>query len=185
MEVIETPLEGLLVLRPNIYKDDRGHFFESYNKGTFAKAGFDPKFVQDNQSLSQKNVIRGLHFQNPPFAQGKLVRTAKGAVYDIAVDIRQGSSTYGQHYGCELSASNFTLMWIPEGFAHGFRTLEDDTLFLYKCTQVYNKEAEEVILWNDKDLKIDWGVDNPIVSEKDQNAQRFKDFKSHFDIALD
>jgi dTDP-4-dehydrorhamnose 3,5-epimerase len=180
MEIIKTPIEGLLVIRPKIFGDDRGHFFESWSKESFTKNGMDLDFVQDNQSLSSKGVLRGLHFQNPPFAQGKLVRVIKGIVLDVAVDIRKDSPTYGQHFSIKLSEKNKTIFWIPPGFAHGFVTLEDDTFFTYKCTGVYNKESEGALLWSDKDLNIDWGVENPLVSDKDLVAGNFINFESQF-----
>tara|TARA_B110000008_G_scaffold69116_1_gene69962 strand:+ start:20500 stop:21042 length:543 start_codon:yes stop_codon:yes gene_type:complete len=180
MEIIKTPIEGLLVIRPKIFGDDRGHFFESWSKESFTKNGMDLDFVQDNQSLSSKEVLRGLHFQNPPFAQGKLVRVIKGIVLDVAVDIRKDSPTYGQHFSIKLSEKNKTIFWIPPGFAHGFVTLEDDTIFTYKCTGVYNKESEGALLWSDKDLNIDWGVENPLVSDKDLVAGNFINFESQF-----
>jgi dTDP-4-dehydrorhamnose 3,5-epimerase len=168
------------VIRPKIFGDDRGHFFESWSKESFTKNGMDLDFVQDNQSLSSKGVLRGLHFQNPPFAQGKLVRVIKGIVLDVAVDIRKDSPTYGQHFSIKLSEKNKTIFWIPPGFAHGFVTLEDDTIFIYKCTGVYNKESEGALLWSDKDLNIDWGVENPLVSDKDLVAGNFINFESQF-----
>ena len=180
MEIIKTPLEGLLVIKPKIFGDDRGYFFESWSKQSFAKVGLDLDFVQDNQSLSSKRVLRGLHFQNPPYAQGKLVRVIKGAVLDVSVDIRKDSPTYGQYFSVELSEENKTFFWIPPGFAHGFVTLEDSTIFTYKCTEVYNKESEGALLWNDKDLNINWEVNDPLVSEKDLVAGNFKDFASKF-----
>jgi len=180
MEIIKTSIEGLLVIRPTIFGDDRGHFFESWSKESFAKNGLDLDFVQDNQSLSSKSVLRGLHFQNPPFAQGKLVRVIKGSVLDIAVDIRKDSPTYGQHFSIELTEKNKTIFWIPPGFAHGFVTLEDDTIFTYKCTGVYNKESEGALLWSDTDLNIDWGSIDPLVSDKDLVAGSFENFVSQF-----
>tara|TARA_B110000238_G_scaffold611_1_gene561 strand:- start:342 stop:884 length:543 start_codon:yes stop_codon:yes gene_type:complete len=180
MEIIKTPLEGLLVIKPRIFGDDRGHFFESWSKQSFDEVGLDLNFVQDNQSLSGKGVLRGLHFQNPPYAQGKLVRVIKGSVLDIAVDIRKDSPTYGQHFSIELTEKNKTIVWIPPGFAHGFLTLKDNTIFTYKCTGVYNKESEGALLWNDKDLNINWKVNDPLVSEKDLVAGNFKDFVSKF-----
>ena len=180
MEIVKTPIEGLLVIKPRIFTDDRGYFFESWSKQSFAEVGLGLDFLQDNQSLSSKGVLRGLHFQNPPYAQGKLVRVIKGAVLDVAVDIRKDSPTYGQHFSVELSEENKTVFWIPPGFAHGFVTLEDNTIFTYKCTGVYNKESEEALLWNDKDLDINWEVNDPLVSEKDLVAGNFKDFASKF-----
>ena len=180
MEIIKTPIEGLLVIKPKIFGDDRGYFFESWSKESFAKNVLNLDFVQDNQSLSSKGVLRGLHFQNPPFSQGKLVRVIKGAVLDVVVDIRKESSTYGQHFSIELNEKNKTIFWIPPGFAHGFIALEDDTIFTYKCTGFYNSASEDAFLWNDKDLNIDWGVINPLVSDKDLVAGSFKNFKSQF-----
>tara|TARA_B100002052_G_scaffold195406_1_gene178146 strand:- start:8669 stop:9211 length:543 start_codon:yes stop_codon:yes gene_type:complete len=180
MQILETPIQGLLVIKPNIFEDERGYFFESWSQKAFQDIGLDLNFVQDNQSLSQKGVLRGLHFQNPPFAQGKLVRVIKGSVIDVAVDIRKDSITYGQYFSIELSEKNNKVFWIPAGFAHGFVALEDDTIFSYKCTEVYNKKSEESILWNDTQLNINWGETNPLVSNKDMNAKRFKDFKTQF-----
>ena len=180
MEVIKTLIEGLLVIKPRIFEDDRGHFFESWSNDSFKNIGLDLDFVQDNQSLSRKGVLRGLHFQNPPFAQGKLVRVIKGAVVDVAVDIRKNSPTYGQHFAVELSEENKTVVWIPAGFAHGFVSLKDDTIFSYKCTGVYNKESEGALIWNDEDLNIDWRVENPLVSDKDMVAGNFNDFITQF-----
>ena len=180
MEIIKTPIEGLLVLKPRILEDGRGHFFESWSKESFKNIGLDLDFVQDNQSLSQKGVLRGLHFQNPPFAQGKLVRVIKGSALDVAVDIRKDSPTYGEHFAVELSEENKTILWIPPGFAHGFVALEDNTIFIYKCTGVYNKDSEGALIWNDDDIAIHWGVESPLVSDKDLVARSFKDFESKF-----
>lgn len=180
MEVISTPIKDLFIIQPKIFEDDRGYFYESYNKMSFEKAGIDAEFVQDNQSLSQKDVLRGLHFQNPPYAQGKLVRAIKGAILDVAVDIRKNSQTYGHHFDIVLNEKNKTMLWIPPGFAHGFLTLENDTIFSYKCTNTYNKASEGCILWNDSSLKIKWGIDNPVLSEKDKIGSYFKDFESLF-----
>ncbi len=180
MEVQKTEIEGLLVLQPKIFGDDRGHFFESYNIDLFNRIGIPDQFFQDNESLSSKDVLRGLHFQKPPFEQGKLVRVAAGSVLDVAVDIRKKSPTYGKHYSIKLSGSNKTMLWIPPGFAHGFLALEDGTIFLYKCTNVYNKESEECILWDDPSLNIDWGVKSPLVSVKDNIGELFKDINSPF-----
>ena len=180
MEIIKTPIKGLLVIKPRVFGDERGYFFESWSKQSFAEVGLNLDFVQDNQSLSCKGVLRGLHFQNPPYAQGKLVRVIKGAVLDVSVDIRKDSPTYGQHFSVELSETNKTIVWIPPGFAHGFVTIEDNTIFTYKCTEVYNKESEGALLLNDKDLNINWEVNDPLVSEKDLVAGNFKDFASKF-----
>tara|TARA_B100001173_G_C15872773_1_gene498019 strand:- start:1 stop:543 length:543 start_codon:yes stop_codon:yes gene_type:complete len=180
MKIIKTPIDGLLVLQPNIFEDQRGYFLESWNKQRFKDMGLDLDFAQDNQSLSKKGVLRGLHFQNPPFSQGKLVRVIKGSVLDVALDIRKESSTYGKHFSIELSEENNTILWLPPGFAHGFVALVDDTIFSYKCTNVYNKESEKSLLWCDDDLKIDWRIKSPIVSEKDKMAPHFSSFLSQF-----
>jgi dTDP-4-dehydrorhamnose 3,5-epimerase len=180
MELIETKLKGCYIIQPRVFKDERGYFFESYNNDVFKKAGLSLNFVQDNQSLSNTGVLRGLHFQNPPFAQGKLVRVITGAVYDVAVDIRKNSPTYGEHVGIELNEENKTMFYIPEGFAHGFATLKDNTIFSYKCTNVYNKTSEGCVLWNDKALSINWNIDNPILSAKDLEGTPFKNFESAF-----
>jgi dTDP-4-dehydrorhamnose 3,5-epimerase len=181
MDVITTPLDGLLLLKPNIFVDPRGYFFESYNIDDYAKHGINCAFVQDNQSLSNKGVLRGLHFQNPPYAQDKLVRVISGSVLDIVVDIRKSSPTYGQHYKVLLSGENNLALFVPKGFAHGFICLEDNTLFYYKCSAVYNKEAEGGLLWNDPALGIDWGVDAPLLSDKDLTYTEFAAFNSLFD----
>lgn len=180
MRVEKTKLEGLLMLHPQIFGDERGWFMESFNQQSFENALKElnlpiPIFVQDNHSCSQKGVLRGLHFQREPYAQGKLVRVVQGKVWDVAVDIRPNSKTYGEWVGVELSAENKTMFWIPEGFAHGFIALEDNTQFLYKTTNYYNKESEGSIIWNDPKLEIDWKVncENMVISEKDKLAQPF------------
>jgi dTDP-4-dehydrorhamnose 3,5-epimerase len=169
-----------VVIQPTIFEDERGYFFESYSENQFKKAGIICHFIQDNQSKSQKGVLRGLHFQNPPYAQGKLVRVISGSVLDVAVDIRQDSPTYGKHFSIELTEHNKTMLWIPPGFAHGFATLENNTIFSYKCTNLYNKESEECIFWNDQNLKIDWQLNSPILSEKDIKGTPFQEFISLF-----
>ena len=177
----ESQFKGLYIIKPTLFGDSRGYFFESFNSKLFAeKTGLNKTFVQDNESKSQKNVLRGLHFQNPPFAQGKLVRVIKGSVLDVAVDIRRESNSYGRHIKQVLSEQNKTMMYIPEGFAHGFVTLENDTIFSYKCTNYYNKESEKCLLWNDKTLNINWDVENPILSEKDKLGQNFSSFVSKY-----
>ena len=158
MEVIKTKIEGLLIINPRIFGDVRGYFFESYNDSVFKDHGIDVKFIQDNQSLSNSGVLRGLHFQAPPYDQGKLVRVIKGAVLDVAVDIRKNSPTYGEHIAIELSEDNKTMFYIPPGFAHGFLTLKDSTIFSYKCTNLYNKASEGTVLWNDTHLNINWHI---------------------------
>ena len=180
MEIVKTPIEGLLVIKPKIFADDRGYFFESWSKAAFKKEGLHLNFVQDNQSLSVKGVLRGLHFQNPTFAQGKLVSVIKGAVLDVVVDIRKNSATFGKHFSLVLSGENKISFWIPPGFAHGFITLEEDTIFSYKCTEVYNKQSEGSIVWNDKDLNIDWGMEDPIVSGKDAESPTFAKLSTQF-----
>ncbi|MEW6773325.1 MAG: dTDP-4-dehydrorhamnose 3,5-epimerase [Bacteroidota bacterium] len=180
MKIIETPLNGLYIIEPKVFKDERGYFYESYNQKIFEESGINNVFVQDNQSLSQKNVVRGLHFQHPPFAQAKLVRVIKGAVLDVAVDIRKNSPTYGKSFSIELNEENFLMLYIPVGFAHGFATLEDNTIFAYKCSNFYNKASEETILWNDEDLNIQWNISNPILSEKDKLGKKFCNFMSPF-----
>ena len=180
MKVITTEIPGLLIIQPKVFEDGRGYFFESYNEKLFREIGVDVKFVQDNQSLSQKGVLRGLHFQKPPFDQGKLVRVIKGSVLDVAVDIRKQSPTYGRHFTIELSEQNKTMFWIPSGFAHGFATLEDNTIFSYKCTNFFHKESEDCILWNDDSLAINWGIENPLLSDKDKIGKPFASFNSCF-----
>lgn len=180
MQIEKTKLEGVCIIKPTVFKDERGYFYESYNKNAWDKAGLSFDFIQDNQSLSGKGILRGLHFQKPPFAQGKLVRVIKGAVLDVAVDIRKDSPTYGQHVAVELTEENFKMLWVPPGFAHGFLTLEDQTIFSYKCTNVYSKESEGGLTWNDPMLDIDWGIQSPILSAKDENYLPFSEFQSPF-----
>jgi len=180
MEIIEEPLNGLLVVAPRVYKDSRGYFLESYRDDFFRHLGYSFDFVQDNQSLSQKNILRGLHFQKPPHAQAKLVRVIKGSVLDVAVDIRKDSLTFGKHYATILSEQNFKSILIPDGFAHGFYTLEDNTIFTYKCTDYYHPESEGGLAWDCKELNIDWGASNPILSEKDTKNPQFSELISPF-----
>lgn len=180
MEFISTNIEGLIIIKPRVFNDERGYFYESYNKNIFKKNGLELNFIQDNQSLSHSGVLRGLHFQAPPFQQGKLVRVIQGSVIDVAVDIRTNSPTYGQYHSIMLSGDNKTQFWIPPGFAHGFVTLEDNTIFSYKCTGPYSKESEGAILWNDPSLNIAWEIEKPLVSEKDQEAQLFEHFTSPY-----
>ncbi|MBI4945161.1 MAG: dTDP-4-dehydrorhamnose 3,5-epimerase [Bacteroidetes bacterium] len=180
MQITPTNLSGAVVIQPKVFSDARGYFFESYSKAVFFKNGITDEFIQDNESLSQKGVLRGLHFQNMPHAQVKLVRVIQGSVLDVVVDIRKKSSTYGKYFSIVLSSANKTMLYIPEGFAHGFLVLEDNTIFSYKCSRTYNKESEDGILWCDADLNIEWGIQNPLLSEKDRVAQAFKEFKSKF-----
>jgi dTDP-4-dehydrorhamnose 3,5-epimerase len=173
-------VEGPLLIEPDIFEDPRGYFFESYSKARFSEIGIAEEFVQSNQSLSQKGVLRGLHFQIPPFAQSKLVRVIKGSVLDVVVDIRIGSATYGKHITAFLSEQNKRMFYVPVGFAHGFLTLEDDTIFSYKCGNYYHKASEQGIMWNDPSLEIDWGNTQPLISEKDKVNQSFSSFLSPF-----
>ncbi|WP_411683754.1 dTDP-4-dehydrorhamnose 3,5-epimerase [Acinetobacter baumannii] len=185
MNVIETKIKGLLILEPKVFGDDRGWFMESFNQKAFEQAlherGLDiPQFVQDNHSLSQKGVLRGLHYQLDPYAQGKLVRVVQGKAWDVAVDIRKSSPTFGQWVGVELTGENHKQFWIPAGFAHGFVALEDNTQFLYKTTNYYNKESEGAIVWDDPSIAIDWPINNigqVLVSDKDKVASYLKDAK--------
>ncbi len=172
MEVIPTPLEGSLILEPKVFGDERGFFMESWNADAFARAGIDAHFVQDNHSRSAKGVLRGMHFQLPG-AQGKLVRVVAGAVFDAIVDLRRSSPTFGQWFGLELSAANKRMLWVPEGFAHGFLTLEDGTDFLYKCTAPYAPAHEHSLAWDDPALGIEWPLDTPpSLSAKDAAGLR-------------
>jgi len=181
MEIVKTSIPDLVIIKPKVFQDDRGYFFESYNKEKFLSEGIDKNFVQDNESKSMKGVLRGLHFQKPPYSQGKLVRVMKGAVLDVAVDLRLASPCYGKWASIELTEDNKFMYWVPPGFAHGFKTLEDDTVFFYKCTNVYHPNAEGSIKWDDPILNIDWGnTGSLILSEKDKNSPSFKDFISPF-----
>lgn len=174
MEFRELKIKGLFEITPRKFKDDRGFFFESFNEKTFKDAGLDLKFLQDNQSFSIPGVIRGLHFQKPPFEQGKLVRVLKGRILDVAVDIRPGSSTYGQWESLILDDEKSNMIYVPEGFAHGFAVLEE-SMVLYKCTNIYHKASESGINWADPQLKINWQISDPIVSEKDIELKYLKD----------
>ncbi len=181
MTAIPTEIKDVFIIEPIILKDERGVFFESFQQQKFNELiGAEITFVQENESISKKDVLRGLHFQKPPFAQGKLVRVIAGSVIDVAVDIRKNSPTYGKHVAVELSAENKRQLWIPAGFAHGFVALEDDTVFQYKCTNYYNKNAEDALLWNDETLGINWEIQHPILSPKDELATTFNSFISPF-----
>jgi dTDP-4-dehydrorhamnose 3,5-epimerase len=175
MELILTAIPDVKIIKPDVFGDDRGYFFESFHVEKFAAFGITDPFMQDNESRSQKNVLRGLHYQLKPFAQGKLIRVIRGAVLDIAVDIRPNSPTFGKWVSMELTGENKWICWIPAGFAHGFVTLEDDTIFTYKCSAPYDKASEGSIRWNDPELNIDWGIPDPLLSEKDKVAPLFKD----------
>ena len=180
MEYKEHHLKGVIEYTPRKVSDARGWFMESYNRQALEDAGVNVSFVQDNISFSVKNVLRGLHFQKPPFAQAKLVRVLSGKALDVVVDIRPDSPTYGQHVKVILDAEQSNQLFIPAGFAHGFLTLEDNTTFFYKCSDYYNKESEGGLLWNDPDLNIDWNVTDPIVSDKDLVQPKFEGFISPF-----
>ena len=181
MEIEALHLSGLVKLTPRQFGDDRGVFWETWRKGMLDVHTDQPlDFVQENLSISKAGTLRGLHFQRDPHAQGKLVRCASGRVFDVAVDVRASSPTRGQWYGCELSSQNGCQLWIPAGFAHGFLTLEPNTLFCYKCTDIYSPEHERSLRWNDPDLAIDWGTEAPILSEKDTAAPLFAAFESPF-----
>lgn len=179
MNIIKTPIEGLIIIEPRIFSDERGYFFESFSQQKFNELVHKTIFVQDNESKSSYGVIRGLHFQKPPFAQAKLVRVIKGCVLDVAVDIRKGSPTYGQHFSVELSEENKKQFFIPKGFAHGFSVLSEEVIFQYKCDNYYSPENEGSILWNDPNLNINWKIpeNKVILSEKDKKHPLFKDLQ--------
>ncbi|NNE55493.1 MAG: dTDP-4-dehydrorhamnose 3,5-epimerase [Flavobacteriales bacterium] len=181
MRVEKTDFRDLLVLRPDVYPDDRGYFLETFNAETFRSAtGLELDFVQDNESGSAKNVIRGMHFQVPPCGQSKLVRVSNGRVLDVVIDLRTNEPTFGQHFKIELDARLKDMLFIPEGFAHGFAALEDNTVFNYKCTNFFSKTHERALRFDDPAFEIDWGITHPVVSDKDQNAQLFAEFNSPF-----
>ena len=178
MEVLKTAIEGLLIIDPTVFGDSRGYFFESYNKQRFNEAtGLDIDFVQDNQSKSCYGVLRGLHFQKPPYAQSKLVRCVRGKVLDVAVDIRKSSPTFGKYVAVELTEDNHRQLFIPHGFAHGFVVLSEEAIFQYKCDNFYHKESEGAIAWNDPEINIDWSIpfDDVILSDKDKVNPLLKD----------
>lgn len=183
MEVVKTAIDGLYIIEPRIFGDARGYFFESFNEQEFAeKTGLAIRFVQDNESKSRYGVVRGLHFQNPPYAQSKLVRVVVGKVLDVAVDIRKGSPTYGKHVAVELSAENHRQFFIPKGFAHGFSVLSSEVVFQYKCDAYYAPQSEGAIAWNNPDLNIDWRIPEAeaLLSEKDSHHPDFQSFVSPF-----
>ena len=174
MQIQKTGFEGLIVLQPKLYKDERGVFLESWNQDAFKRLNLDISFVQDNQSVSHENVLRGLHFQREPHGQGKLVRVTRGSALDVVVDLRSQSKTFGKHFKLKLSSEQGNMLWIPAGFAHGFLSLENQTVFQYKCDALYHPESEECLLWNDPKLEIDWGVKNPMISSKDLQGKLFQ-----------
>lgn len=187
MEVIKTQIDGVVIIEPRIFKDSRGYFFESYSKREFDEKVRPVDFVQDNESMSTRGVMRGLHFQRPPFTQSKLVRCVRGRVLDVAVDIRKGSPTYGRHVAVELSEDNHRQFFVPRGFAHGFAVLSDIAVFQYKCDNYYHPEADGGISIADESLGINWRIDpsTAILSEKDLRHAMLKDFDSPFDITID
>lgn len=181
MDFSKTPIEGLIVITPKVFADNRGYFFESYNKRAWAEAGVTADFVQDNESFSSQNTLRGLHFQKPPFAQAKLVRVLEGAVWDVAVDLRKNSPTFGQWFGVELSAENKKQFFIPRGFAHGFSVLTETAKFAYKCDNFYNKESEGAVRFDDPELAVDWKIDltKAVLSDKDLKNPLFAAYKEN------
>ena len=182
MEVIKTNIEGVIIVEPRIFQDGRGYFFESFSQREFEEKVCKTTFVQDNESKSSYGVVRGLHFQKPPFAQSKLVRVIKGAVLDVAVDIRKDSPTFGQYVSVELTGENHRQFFIPRGFAHGFSVLSEEVIFQYKCDNFYSPQSEGAIAWNDSDLNIDWRipVEEVVLSEKDSKHPKLKDWQSVF-----
>ena len=183
MNIIKTEIDGVVIIEPRLFKDDRGYFFESYSEKDFNAQVREIKFVQDNESKSSYGVLRGLHFQKPPYAQSKLVRVIKGAVLDVAVDIRNGSPTFGKHVAVELTEDNHRQFFIPRGFAHGFSVLTPEVIFQYKCDNFYAPQSEGALAWDDPDLGIDWRIpsDKIILSEKDRHHPRLKDAEWLFD----
>ena len=184
MKIEKTKLEGVIIIEPAAYADDRGIFMEAFEEKAYQEI-LGVRFVQDNFSVSKKNVLRGLHYQAPPFGQGKLLQILQGSILDVAVDIRHGSPTFGEHVMVELSGDNHKQLYIPEGFAHGFLALEDNTIMMYKCTNVYSKEHDRGILWSDPGIGIAWGIENPLLSEKDRKHSLLEEtvkeyiFQSH------
>ncbi|MEE0235013.1 MAG: dTDP-4-dehydrorhamnose 3,5-epimerase [Bacteroidales bacterium] len=184
MHVIRTEIEGLVILEPRVFEDRRGYFFESFSEREFAEAVGPVHFVQDNESKSSYGVLRGLHFQKPPYAQAKLVRVVKGCVLDVAVDLRKGSPTYGKYEAVELSEMNRRQLFIPRGFAHGFCVLSDEVIFQYKCDNYYSPQSEGAVRWDDPDLSIDWRIpaEDVVLSEKDRAHPALKDLEDVFYI---
>ena len=182
MEITKTPIDGLLVLTPRVFRDERGYFLETFNAENLRETEISTSFVQDNESKSTRGVIRGLHYQLNPFAQAKMVRVIEGAVFDVAVDLRRKSPTFGQWYGIELNGENKKQFYIPRGFAHGFSVLSETAIFAYKCDGYYHPEAERGILYNDPELNIDWHVNEKevVVSGKDLTNKLFRDAESNF-----
>ncbi|MEW6196191.1 MAG: dTDP-4-dehydrorhamnose 3,5-epimerase [Bacteroidota bacterium] len=180
MKFEKTFIDGLILIIPDIFPDERGYFFESFNKQKYADGEINFTFVQDNLSKSKKGTVRGLHYQVGKYSQGKLCSVITGKVLDVAVDIRFGSPTFGKYFSYELNEENKYQLWIPPGFAHGFSVLSEEAIFSYKCTQLYNKKYERAILYDDPDLQIDWKIEKPIVSEKDLSAKKFSEIEKDF-----
>lgn len=182
MKITETSLPGLLIIEPRVFEDSRGYFFESYQEERYKEGGIHASFIQDNESKSVRGVVRGLHYQLAPYSQAKLVRVVQGSVYDVAVDLRNGSPTFGKWFGLELDEKSKKQLFVPRGFAHGFSVLSETAIFSYKCDNVYNKEAERAVNVNDPELRIDWmlGDTQPVVSEKDLAAPMFSEAEMNF-----
>lgn len=182
MKITESKFKGVFIIELDVFNDSRGYFSETFNAKRYKVLGINLNFVQDNISVSKKGTLRGLHYQIPPKAQGKLCHVIKGGVLDVAVDLRFGSPTFGQHFMIELSEKNHTQILIPAGFAHGFAVLSDEAIFQYKCSEFYSKEHERAIRFDDPDLNINWGIENPIVSDKDRSGKFFKDIEKDFKV---
>ncbi len=177
MNVDKTDFEGLLIITPQIFKDKRGYFFETYHLKRYTKSGVVSRFVQDNESMSMVGTIRGMHLQTGNFAQGKLVRVVRGKIFDVAVDLRLNSPTFGKYFSIELDDIEYKQLFIPPGFAHGFAALEDNTILNYKCTEYYNPESEITLLWDDPTVGIKWPIDNPVISDKDRQGKTLNEIK--------
>jgi len=182
MEIVKTGFDGLLVIQPKVFTDERGYFYEAFRADLLKDFGIKVEFAQDNISKSKKDTIRGLHYQVGNNAQGKLCQVISGRIIDVALDIRFNSHTFGKYYSQELSDQNHSMIWIPPGFAHGFSVLSTEAVFMYRCTAYYSKNDERAILFNDPALNIDWKVENPVVSDKDLKAKLFKDIDKDFEI---
>ena len=182
MKITESIFKGVFIVELDVFNDSRGYFSETFSAKRYKEHGINSDFVQDNISISKKGTLRGLHYQIPPKAQAKLCHVIKGSVLDVAVDLRFGSPTFGQHLVLELSEKNHTQIFIPAGFAHGFVVLSDEAIFQYKCSEFYSKKHERAVRFDDPDLNINWGIENPIVSDKDRSAKFFKDIKKDFKI---
>lgn len=181
MKIETTPFKDLLIIHPRVFSDERGCFFEPFNEARFRiETGQNQTFVQDNESMSNKNVLRGMHFQVPPKSMAKLIRVSRGSVLDVVVDLRRSQPTYGQHFKIKLDAESKTQLFVPEGFAHGFLVLEDNTIFTYKCSNYYSPEHERALLWNDEAVGVEWGIESPILSKKDLEATKLSELDAFF-----